>query len=360
MNNKTHTWILAGIMIVFLMLRLINIGTHPQHVDESFAIITAEKTFPEIIQTLKTQDPHPPLYYSIMKIWIEVGRAVKIVPPAPIQSHIANPQNPIIMTYLRLPGIVFSFLTLLLLIKFGRKIYGDNLALIAAAVFSISRLEAFWAASVRYHTLLMLLALSSTYIFYLMTEERKAFEKSANSARLFICYTLTGIAGLYVNYFMSLILFSHLLILLFKRKFIKEAIFSWIIVGALFSLWLPVFFKQLNIVGASTYGTTTVSLSSIPLTLYRLLFSYGLESATPVSGILYFVALLVLGFVLYFSCNSNKLFIWIYTFTPMLILFLISFKKPLFSVNYFLISFPGYCLFLSSGIGALLKRYKSR
>ncbi len=362
-NNKTYKIVIWIFLIgLFFFLRLNNLGSHPQHVDESYAILASDNTFSDIINILKTKDPHPPVYYSIMKMWISLGKSFEIIPNEQIYESIKPPQDNSVMFFLRLPGLIISFLTFLLLYKFGRKIYEPGIVFFALFIFSISRLEAYWAQSVRYHTLLMFSALASTYLFYSIyldfSEERE--NKNNKVLYKFILYSTISIIGFYTNYFMGLIIFTHFIYLLIRKSINYKWIISWAAIACGFMFWIPVFLKQLQIVNADSYGTTKVGFSSIPLTLYRLIFSYGFEAETPVEGTGYITALLILGIILYFSIKSNKLIIWLYTFTPMLILFVLSLRKPLFSTAYFLISFPGYCLFLGAGIESFRKRLKNQ
>lgn len=357
--------LLAAIFIIFFFIRLSNLGTHPQHVDESYAIIASDNSFSEIIRILKTKDPHPPLYYSFMKVWIFAGKKFGMLPDTPITSVISPPQDTSSMFFLRIPNVVLSFLTLIILYLFGLQIYSKITVFAAMIIFTFSQMEIFWAQSVRYYTLIMLLASVSTYLFYnmLLEQMQSDGQKIIKSKKLLmyeVFYILVSAAGFYTNYFMSLIIFSHFFYLLLIKKINIRWIIRWIIIAFIFCAWMPVLISQMGIVGADTYGTAKVNLSSIPLTLYRLIFSYGLEAETPVTGLGYFIALILLGVILYFSVKVNKLIIWIYAFTPIIILFAFSLRKPLFSTAYFLISFPGYCLFLGKGIEEILSRLKIR
>ncbi len=376
----------AIILLVFFAARLWNLGTHVPHVDESFAVGVGDQKVPDILDTLRTRDPHPPVYYLFLHAWILAGRTIGALPDVPLQSRfqwksqtpeqrifpsdrpasqvVGEPLDKGLVLFLRAPGVILSFLALLLLFHFGKTVYSEPAALCACAVFAISRLETYWAQSVRYHTLLMLFALIAT-ILLVKIEERAARNRPNGSSphgpstvrpsnRVLLWfragYVLVSVLGLYTNYFFGLILFFHLLYLALKRTLTLKWILLWAIVGAAFLPWLPVFFQQLRIVSGAEYKTAGISPASIPIALYRLVFSYGLETNTLVEGPAYWVALLLLGLVIYFSVRTNKLLIVLYAFTPLAVLFLVSLRKPLFDTQYFLISFPGYCLFLGRGL----------
>lgn len=378
MANK-NTFILALIFIAFLTMRFVNLGEHTPHIDESKALVYSDDSFAGLIHTLKTEDPHPPFYYSLVKIWIDFGRKLEIIQNKPIAEIIEEPADINVMRFIRFPGIILSAITFFLIYFFAGKIYGKTPALFALVFFAGSRMETYWCQSIRYYSMIALLSFSSSIVFYLIQEKQKsrggkkaeknqcaADPQTANpySGRkeflMFALYAALSILGFYTQYFMGLIMFSHFLYLIIKKKLSYKWLIAWAVIAIGFIPWIPVFLEQFNIVGKEAYGTAKISIASIPLTLYRLLFSYGLESETPVEGFAYLAALIALVIILYFAMKSNNRFIWIYTFTPYIILFALSLRKPLFSPAYFLITFPGYCIFLGRGATTMFELIQLR
>lgn len=62
---------LAGIALVGLMIRFVRIGAESIWLDESFSIWAAQQSFSEMMAIAKW-DPHPPLHYLLLKIWMAV------------------------------------------------------------------------------------------------------------------------------------------------------------------------------------------------------------------------------------------------------------------------------------------------
>jgi len=365
-QSSLRVFVLLGLVLLFLGLRVWNLGGHVPHVDETFAIGVGDQSLKGIIDTLETRDPHPPLYYVLLRGWIAVGKGIGALPDGSLTAATSEEGARGVLYFLRIPGVVLSAATFLFLYGFGRRLYDERTALCALAVFALSRLETFWAQSVRYHTLLMLLSLVATMLLYRIVEKKADAEKKpeaeaedgnesnapdATGQRRWVSvgYVAVSVCGLYTNYFFGLILLVHGVYVVARRKLNWGWVVRWAIVGLAFLPWLPMFFRQLGIVSGEGYRTTGVGLASIPLTLYRLVFSYGLETNTPVEGAGYFAGLAALGVLLYGGVRTNRLLVWLYAFLPMAILFVLSFRKPLFTPHYFLMTFPAYCLFLGRG-----------
>lgn len=62
---------LAGIALVGLMIRFLRIGAESIWLDESFSIWAAQRSFSEMM-TIAKWDPHPPLHYLLLKVWMMI------------------------------------------------------------------------------------------------------------------------------------------------------------------------------------------------------------------------------------------------------------------------------------------------
>ncbi len=354
--SKHKTKIFIVILLIALSLRLYNLSNKFTHIDETMALKYSMLTTSELMNTLSTKVPHPPLPYLLMHQWI------KLVYPTLLKSNVdvfntdyqsfINPRF-----VLRLPGIFFSMITLILLYKFALMIYNYKIALSSCVIFALSRFEIFWSQTIRYPTLVMLLSLTSTFLFYLLYTRLKD-GKSDNLVFISIGYILATILGLYTQYYMFLIILFQNIFLFIKIKEIKR-IWIWFLVECIvvigFLFWLPVLIKQLKITAPESYGVVKATMFSIPLLLYRFLFMYGLQTYTPVGGLVGIVCFLIFAVLLISSIKGNKLIIYLNLFVPITIVFLLTPIKQLFVEHYFMFCFPAYSIFMGVGLSKITR-----
>lgn len=363
---KYRIVILIIILIISLSLRLYKLSSKFVYVDEYKAVEFALMSPGELFYTLSTREPHPPLHYLLIHYWM------KLVHPSLLEmkssSEVLDDDTTSLLNnrfVLRLPGIFFSTLTLILLYGFASRIYNYKIALSSALIFSLSRLETFWAQTIRYPTFMMLLGLISTYLFYLIWTKLK--DNNSNKLTIIsVGYILSTIAGLYTHYYMFLVmLFQN--IYLFVEIIIKgglrttptKKIGIWILIQSLvivgFLFWLPILLKQFRIASTDSYGVAHATISSIPLLLYRFLFMYGLQTYTPVGGFQGLICFAIFAILFIFSVTGNKLIIYLNLFVPIIIVFLLTPIKQLFVEHYFMFCFPAYAIFMGVGLEKIVK-----
>src|SRR5437868_14335284 len=59
----------AALTIFALGLRLINIGGRPLWLDEAFSAWFSNQSFHYLWHVVPTYEAHPPLFYSVLKLW---------------------------------------------------------------------------------------------------------------------------------------------------------------------------------------------------------------------------------------------------------------------------------------------------
>ena len=372
------------ILIIFLSLRLYKLSSKFVYVDEYKAVEFALMSPRELISTLSTREPHPPLHYLLIHYWM------KLVHPSLLEmkssSEVLDCDTTSLLNnrfVLRLPGIFFSTLTLILLYGFASRIYNYKIALLSALIFSLSRFETFWAQTIRYPTFMMLLGLISTYLFYLIWTKlfvgayRDTPRYSGKLTILSMGYILSTIAGLYTHYYMFFVVLFQNIYLFVKylarsrdhafssgaiyrtsgndsQYFLTKKIGIWLLIQCLvivgFLFWLPTLLKQLRIASTDSYGVAHATISSIPLLLYRFLFMYGLQTYTPVGGFRGLICFAIFAILFIFSIKGNKLIIYLNIFVPIIIVFLLTPIKQLFVEHYFMFCFPAYVIFMGVGL----------
>jgi hypothetical protein len=62
----------VGLTLLALVLRLIGIGTRPLWLDEGYSAWFSSRGWHELWTQVPTYEPHPPFYYSLLKLWREL------------------------------------------------------------------------------------------------------------------------------------------------------------------------------------------------------------------------------------------------------------------------------------------------
>lgn len=61
--------LLGGLMVLALGLRLIGMGVRPLWLDEAYSAWFASRSWHDLWTQVPTYEPHPPFYYSLLKVW---------------------------------------------------------------------------------------------------------------------------------------------------------------------------------------------------------------------------------------------------------------------------------------------------
>lgn len=64
--------LVGGVMVLALVLRLIGMGVRPLWLDEAYSAWFASRSWHELWTQVPTYEPHPPFYYSLLKVWRDV------------------------------------------------------------------------------------------------------------------------------------------------------------------------------------------------------------------------------------------------------------------------------------------------
>jgi 4-amino-4-deoxy-L-arabinose transferase-like glycosyltransferase len=124
-------WVLLGILLLAVGLRLYGLSGWPVEQDELYTLRDA-RAFGEYINPLR------PLYFALQRLLLEV------LPATPL--------------FLRLPAFLFGVLGVWLTWELGRKTFGGQAGLIAAFLVAISPWHVFYSQYARYWSLVYLLA----------------------------------------------------------------------------------------------------------------------------------------------------------------------------------------------------------
>jgi len=73
LSDKTWWIVIASIFVFYILLRLWNLTDSCLWFDEIFSVHVAELDWQNLVWLVAQDLIHPPLFYSLLKIWISIG-----------------------------------------------------------------------------------------------------------------------------------------------------------------------------------------------------------------------------------------------------------------------------------------------
>lgn len=211
---------LLAALLLGTVLRAFRLGSESFWIDETYSVVVAsESTAHEIILVLPRIDPHPPLYYLLLRAWYVFGTAGT--------SEFA----------MRFPSVVFGVATIPLLYLLANDLFDRWTAGTAALFFAVAPFQIWYAQEARMYTLLVLLAVASWLLLVRFARDP--------SRRLAIGYVATAALLGYTHVFGLFALLAQLLFLLWSGRSdpecpvtMRHLIGLFVAVGAVLSPWL--------------------------------------------------------------------------------------------------------------------------
>jgi cellulose synthase/poly-beta-1,6-N-acetylglucosamine synthase-like glycosyltransferase/4-amino-4-deoxy-L-arabinose transferase-like glycosyltransferase len=288
LTRRRRLVLLAGIVAIGAALRLYGLTRWSLWVDEIYTI--ANRTAMSIPDLLVVpQDPHPPLYFLLLKLWFHLAGDTRVAAG--------------------LLSVAFSLLSILLLYLFARKLYDDATGLVAAGILSVSTLHIHFGRNIRMYSLLTALALASWYAYVRLPEPGR---------RTDLLYVLTTVGMLYTHVYAVFVLAAqHVYTIItgtdaaFRRRWLRVQV----VLAVLYSPWAAILGQQ--VVGSLVGGAGGAAITWLPdpspaLLRDTLLMYAGFPSLYPIlsgSTVTWIAAILVLltfNVTLFLSCIVHR------------------------------------------------------
>lgn len=201
---------LPAIFLLALLLRLPFLN-QSLWLDEATSIVTAQKfSLVEIVTKFSPGDFHPPLYYLLLKAWMQIFG----------NSEIAA----------RSLSVLFGVLTIATTYKIGQKLFSKYVGYVSALLLAFSPLHIYYSQEARMYSMETFLA---TLLVWCFVENRWAF------------FTITGAFLVYTDYLPGLI-FIPLFYAAWTQKKTKEFMLSLGVIALATLPWLVIFGQQLQ------------------------------------------------------------------------------------------------------------------
>ncbi len=312
----------CAILLLNLILKSIFLTSRDIALDEPFSIFYGQMNLHSIVDMLYNEN-NPPLHFFILHFFIKFGGIDALT--------------------VRLPSLIFSALTSVFIFRIGERFFKRTIAVGASLVYTFSTMHIFFSHEARVYPLFVLLTVCSLYYFMRIVETPS---DKKNYAYLFLCNLLL----IYAHYFGFFVLFVEVVSLsvISNRSLVWKKLF--IVMIAVGFCYLPILLIFFHRLGLSTGQGTWVSPPGVTELYGNLNRFLNNRYNTAVLGLLFVLAFFLLNQTkivkekvrsLFHNTYFNLTFIWFAI--PYFIMFLVSFKYPMFIDRYILYtSIPFY------------------
>lgn len=335
------TWpLIASLVSISFILRLIYaIFSHDFWMDESLTLSLAQNSFFSVFQAL-SYDNWPPLYTIFLHFWQQVSTN---------------------LIWIRLLSVIFGTVSVFLIYQIGKILFNKRVAFISLVIASVSPPLVYFSSENRAYSLFVMLSLLTILTYFKLS---KAF-----NLKHFFFFIISASLTLYTHYFAVLLLISLPLasfISSFSRINFKQLFLAFGSIFLIFSPWLaftigkekpfclclqPILGIAASIAFLSINGGGFITLKSF------------LENAPLAIKIFLVFYLLLTTIVFFLSTRFLKIpqvrFLTVLFFLPLLIIFIVSFIKPFFSVRSFIFLVPVFILLTAYAINQIRVKFNN-
>jgi mannosyltransferase len=354
---------LVLVLLVAFGLRLYRLGYQSLWYDEAVSIHLATKDLAAL--TLHTAgDIHPPLYYYLLHFWVLVAGSSEF--SAAFLS------------------LLFGLILVALSYRLAREACGSNVGLLTAFLIAVSPFNLWYSQEMRMYTLGAFLGLTTLYCLMRLAgllrrgdrtvAREEKFRGRGAAWPFWIGYVLAGAAGLYtLYYFVFLLLFENLFVFVWWLAGRRSGrtgtltLASWaaaqVLTVVLYLPWLPTVVRQALNPPVPPWRGFTGLADVVTDSWASLCLGQSVEPESlliwPVLSFMFAIYLLgVAGHTERGRDWSTGLLLCGYTFVPVLAIYLLSLRTPLFHVRYVFTYSPPFYLLLAVGMIWLARRWR--
>ena len=348
-DKKTYTTALVLIILLSFILRVIKLDTLNLWRDEAFSVILAQKNIHEFFY-IALKDTSSFLHNFLLFIWVRLFGI-----------------NEFSVRFLSLIASMFSFRYFYLIIKRFFKFKWQYIALLL--ISSVNMISIYFAREARVYSILIFLILASQYYFLKLIEKF-----NIKTIILFIIFTTLSLYSHNLTIFIIISQILYLFIIFLKNSYKLEVkqifkkrnkfFLNWFLIYTilfiLISPYLLLFLAQNKNV-SEEFWLTFSPIDSLKETLTGLSVGIRLFTHKEFTFLDSFTNILTLSLAFigtYFNIRNfkrTKLFFSFFFWIPLTLIFLASFKTPVFYVRYASFLIPFMIVLVFEGIVNLTK-----
>lgn len=334
-RGKYFPWILAVILIAGLLLRLYKLGGRSVWFDEA-GISVAERYVAAFGPTLEAWSRSRGLtfpYFALLSGWHKIAGNEFI---------------------LRLPSVLCAATAILMIYAAGKRLFDKKTGLTAAFLLAISPFHIYYSQESSPYSLVVLLSLTSLYLFTRYLRERLL--------RFLLWTAAVSIAAVYIHLSYILILFAQILFLLRYCRKESRLVRNWLIADAVIFLSL---IPMLIAVGPRLVELAVrskgldwlkgdVSCSNVFYTLKNFSIGYNAAPVIYIPAVLFFLGLCARGWITS-EFRENIILLSAGLLFPGFLIYAVSHYTVCYVDRYFIAGLPFYLLITASGIMQIRK-----
>ncbi|PTT02744.1 glycosyltransferase family 39 protein [Pseudomonas sp. HMWF006] len=333
------------ILLLSILLRFHDIGIPYLWTDEAFSALVSVQS-PSAIWFHMGHEVHPPLYFLLLHLWIQMfGDSVQA---------------------LRAMSAVAGVVAVALGMRLMRFISRPRLAVMTGLFMALLPISVRYSQEARMYSLEAVWLLGATLaLVYWLRGARD---------RYLVIYALLVIAALYTHYLSILCVLAHFIYLIAlrfqadRRLHVLTRAKLWIACLVVTVAYIPWLFSLTDEViihneafktGGEIFWIPGLTAYTLPSALWRF---FTLKARTELSTPVYLLLpLLVVALALWVACRDRSrlrlgLLLFIFSFFPVLAVFLVSFKLPIFIERYVAFSAIGVVMLLALAVARMARR----
>ena len=332
-DNKftKRLWIYFSIVFLAnLLFKITDLGFSSFWYDEIISVQSASLDFGHI-KHVSEWDKNPPFYYYCLSVWIKLLNDTEFT--------------------VRLLSVIFSSLAGGLLFLLANKYFNKVTAIVSSLLFISSNVLFYYSHESRAYSLVLLLTLISTYIYFNLKENP--------SIKYVVLLGIINFLLIYTHYIVGLVLLFQTILMLFyfDKKQKKYFSISLLIVLGLTALRFTK--KQFLLIVDFNSSSTVFWLKKSDVNYLKEVMSSFLFNNT-ISIIFSIIILMVISLVIIKKTNKNQFYL-VYSVCiglgSIIILYLLGKFTPLFLDRYLIFTLPFLFILIAYGLSFIKLSY---
>ena len=206
-------WILLSLVVLGTVLRLHGIGSLWLGFDENVTLNLGQAAWFTFYRVMQVREMNMVGYYALVRLWLKFD-------PDPSRNMV---------TFVRCLSVLFSVATIPTLCALGKKLFNENVGLLAAALLTINAFHIKHAQNARSYSLFVFLVTLATLLLVNNIE---------NPNPKWGAYTCVWVLTAYIHVFAFLFLAAHLIAMIYIGVRPKITQLAWVFAGvAPMALW---------------------------------------------------------------------------------------------------------------------------
>jgi 4-amino-4-deoxy-L-arabinose transferase-like glycosyltransferase len=338
--DRTRIYWLVPVLLLAAAVRLLGLGNQDLWGDEAFSVMTAVGRIGDLIGSLSTGEPHPPLYPLLLAGWLRLlGRSefVSRVPSA----------------FAGIASVAVAASLARSLAPVGDRAADIRASLIAGVLVALNPFQVWYSQEARMYAQVSFFAGLSTLLLLRM-------RRGARWGWLPYAASVVGVAG--SHYYGLFVPLAHGVVVAVDARTDRKLWLNWLrAVGLAALLYLPWVYLARDVF-LHYYGARpgTVDLPAIAINAYvRLAAGWSVSWRLAVVAALFLTVIAALGVAWPARSPRDRFLLAVlvsWLATPFVAGFLISLVRPMYAERYLVVSSLPFILLVARGISGVFER----